>query len=412
MQNVTQFDQYMSMLVNMGVPSAATRTATYNTGDYDGGLILSTDPAQSHVPPSFISVPDVDTLKTLCGLQDGFFEANQAANTLPVPTDTGALAAITNPLDDNVCMALSAYIFGNSQLVAPWKDTLNRLRFPMQVAVFTASVINVQPGSPLVLKGTDSNPIGLGCDTLNIEAGGQVITQGPGTITADVMNSAQSSYDGVGDTPSPNLLSVGGDGGNGGDGSSTGNASAGSKGADATESGKSGCNAAGKGGQGPSAGNATDGGAGGNGGNASEINYSVTTLNGSYIAGSIGGNGGNGGNGGTGGNGGPGGPGGNACRNCGQGPQGQGGNGGNAGKGGVGGNGGNGSTVYINYQNGSPNITISNQKASGGNAGNAGNPGGAGTGNPNGSGGTPAAGVNGGNGGQPGKVIINGSPSL
>ncbi|CCG98406.1 hypothetical protein FAES_0394 [Fibrella aestuarina BUZ 2] len=410
MQNVTTFDQYMSMLVNMGVPSAATRTATYNTGDYEGGLILSTDPAQSHVPPSFISVPDVDTLKTLCGLQDSFFEANQAANTLPIPTATEALTAINNPLDNNVCMALSAYIFGNSQLVAPWKDTLNRLRFPMQVAVFTANVINVQAGNPLILKGTDSNPIGLGCDTLNIEAGGQVITQGPGTVTADVMNSAQAAY-GAGDAPTTNLLSVGGDGGSGGDGSSTANAPAGPKGPDATTSGKSGCNAAGKGGQGPDAGDATDGGPGGTGGNASEINYSVTTMNGNYLAGSIGGNGGNGGNGGSGGNGGPGGAGGNGCRDCGQGPQGPGGKGGNAGKGGIGGNGGNGSTVYINYQNGSPTISTSTQKASGGNAGNAGNAGSPGVGNPNGAGGTTAPGVNGGTGGQPGKIIINGSAS-
>lgn len=397
----------------MGLTSAANRTATYNTGDYKGGMILSHDPEISHVPPEFITVNDVSTLKRICGINNELFTVDGLANTHDLPPDIQDLAApVTNPLDLNLCKAMSAYIFGNSQDVKGWEETINTLRFPIKITCFTANVINVQNGTPLLLKGSDANPIAVFPDFINIEPGAQIITEGPGKISSTQMNlhtSDETNLGGAGESVT-NLLSIGGNGGPGGPGGHGANNANGAKGADATKSGKSGCNAAGNGGSGVDGGNATDGGQGGNGGDGSEINYSVTTMTGTYVVGSIGGNGGDSGRGGDGGKGGDGGPGGSGCRDCGTGLQGDAGNGGKAGSGPDGGPAGNGSKVYINYTSGNPVISTPNPplKANGGSGGGAGTPGSAGTGsNSPHSGAVGTAGV-GGKGGSPGTIIING----
>ncbi|WP_183559340.1 hypothetical protein [Mucilaginibacter sp. SP1R1] len=412
MASSVNFQKDVETLLKMGVKGVDKRTSSYNTSDFPGGLILSADAQKSHIAPSFITVSDVDSLKDICGIHNSLFTAGKLEDTHRIPPVRHAASqVITNPQDPHVCDALFAYVFGNSSTVESWKDTINTLRFPMKVTVFAASSIVVQPPIPLFLLGTDANPISLVCDSLTIEAGGQVITEGPGKVSADVMRGSDVSAL-LTDNPAPNLLSVGGNGGSGGNGGAGSTGGAGSAGANASESGKSGCNEAGTGGVGSIGGNGTAGGTGGLGGNANDINYSVTTLNGSYVVGSIGGSGGNGGPGGNGGSGGAGGPGGTGCRSCGTGSTGDGGKGGNGGNGGAGGNGGNGSKVYINYTSGSPVITVSNQPANGGNGGNAGNAGAGGTGATAGGTGNAGSSGNGGNGGQPGQVIVNGATSV
>lgn len=404
MKNQVNFSKDIELLKSHGVYSEVQMSKSYNTGDFANGMILSHNQKESHIKPSFITAKNIDHLKELCGVDDSHFtQGDRVDNRTIPPAFHEVKEEINDPMHPHICNAMNAYVFGNSQPVASWKDKINEMRFPQQVALFSADVINVQPGNPLILDGSDAKPFGLVCNQINIESNGQIISKGPGKVTCETINAAQDSNQTI------TLLSIGGDGGNGGAGGDGGAGTKGATGSAATTSGKSGCNDAGKGGVGQTGGNGTPGGPGGNGADAQEINYSANTMNGTYTIGSIGGSGGDGGNGGNGGVGGNGGDGGASCRSCGTGPMGDGGKGGDAANGGDGENGGNGKQVYINYQDGTPTLNASTQTASGGNGGNAGAPGAGGSGTKAGASGTTASPGVGGTGGTPGKIIINGS---
>ncbi|MBN8683653.1 MAG: hypothetical protein J0L99_13475 [Chitinophagales bacterium] len=408
------FEEHIQKLAEFG--HVAQLTGTYNTKDYPDGMVLSDDPKNSHITPAFISVPDVQTLKSLCGIHNEM--ASETLLTEGIPESPELLDyEVNNPLDEHVCNALNTFIYGNSEQVAAWEGTLNKLRFPMQVAVFTADTIVVSAGKPLYIGEEGGKPVNPTLGNVVIEPGGQIIARNSGVVTINSLSSQGVSRDferlaatATDPAQTITLVSVGGDGGKGGDGGNgSTNPNPGSKGADATENGKSGCNAAVIGGKGPDGGNAsTTTGRGGDGNPANPINYNVSEMNGNYIVGSIGGNGGPGGKGGNGGNGSPGGAGGAACRSCQQASQGPGGKGGNAGPGGRGGDGGPGAKVYVNYTSGSPNISVSNLKANGGGGGAAGSNGSGGQGVPPGDNGATALPGDGGNGGTAGQVIING----
>ncbi len=418
MSNAINFQKNIETLISLGVNSAARLSNSYHTSDYEGGMILSHDPERSHIPPKFVTITDVDMMKNLCGVADETAKATGVIHPIP-PAVHEVGYSVSSPTDPHVCQAMSAYIHGNSELVSSWKPTLNRLRFPIQAAVFTGGSITIDPGHPLRLEGTEAKPFAGLFNVVTIDNGGQIITKGPGTVSVDEMKMALPIQDNnvllsVGDNVTT-LVALGGDGGNGGDGGDGANAKGGSTGAAATSKDKSSCNLAGAGGPGGDGTDATKGGDGGDGGNALPVTYNVTTMNGNYLVGSVGGNGGDGGIGGKGGDGGDGGPGGAAYTGhtdstCAAGAQGKGGNGGKAGDGGKGGNGGNGDKVYINYTSGAPIINMTTQKANGGNGGGIKGTGGqAGTGNPNGTGGGSGTPGTGGTGGNPGSVIINGA---
>jgi hypothetical protein len=382
------FDEHIRKLAEFG--HIAQLTGTYNTKDYPEGMILSDNPEKSHIPPSFISIPDVQTLKYLCGISNTIASSDVLTPDLPESPDM-LNYEIINPLDEHVCDALNEYVYGNSNQVAAWESTLNKLRFPMQVAVFSADTIVVNAGKPLYIGENNGKPVTPTLANIVIEAGGQIISRNSGVVTIRQLTSQATAEDMTRFAANPNdpsLFSVGSDGGKGGDGGDgANNTGVGSKGPDATENGKSGCNAAGDGGRGNDGGNASPTtGKGGCGSPASPINYNVSTMNGNFTVGSVGGKGGPGGKGGNGGNAGDGGPGG-------------------AGKGG---DGGPGCKVYINYSDGNPKFSVSNLKADGGCAGKAGTIGNGGKGNPPGDNGKPGATVDGGSGGAAGQVIING----
>jgi hypothetical protein len=392
----------VALLKNYGLTFNLTNS--YTTSDYDGAMLLCDHPDRSAIPPKFVTVPDVDALKALTGQPDEVVHLLKEEALLPDPKSLGKIA---DPYHPHICTALQTYVYGNSKSVHAWKETINALRFPMEVAVYGAGDVTVTPNNPLVLEGTNDKPIAFICNTLTIEPGGHVTVKGPGTAAIQLMQTVGLSSAAVAADPT-NWVCLGGDGGPGGKGGDSGDAGNGSKGTDATENGKSGCNAAGKGSKGGDAANATEGGKGGDGESPNEFNVNTDELNGVYVIGSVGGNGGPGGPGGNGGKGGDGGPGGNSCRDCGQGQQGDGGKGGDAGPGGPGGNGGNGTKVYINYKTGNASFNVSTLKANGGKGGDAGKAGGGGSGTvPGGSGATAKPG-DGGKGGQPGQIFING----
>ena len=407
------FTQDAQRLADRGLRRVVERTETYDTGDYPNGLTLSYRAADSDLKPEILVVKSIQELKELCGMPDDIYRSGKLKNVHDVPPPPSSLdGPITNPTDVHLCAAISCYLYGNSTRVEDYAQTINELRFPLKIVVFSGKSVTVQPGHPLKVTGTDERPFGLFFDTITVESGGLIETSGPGKLACGTLafTSSTSNVAQTGGT----IIQRGGDAGNAGNGSSPGQSGPGTKGSDGTGDKHSCTKESGTGGKGRPGGPGGDASEGPRGGDAGEVNLSVDELTGTLTVGSIGGNGGNGGDGGTGGKGGPGGPGGkghttsDSHKNCANGPQGPGGDGGNGGNGMPGGRGGDGKNIYINWQKGNPTINVSPDKSKGGNGGNAGQGGEGGPGIPQGSGGQPGKSAPGGQGGKAGQLILNG----
>lgn len=377
----------------------------YVTSDYPDGLVLSFDAEKSDITPQYITVSNVDELRDLCGPEE--IDADEAlyAGDLPLFTSINE-QEIDKPFHPFVCKALNEYVYGNPAVVESWKDTINTLRFPMQVAIFTASEIVVNAGKPLKL-GENGSTIGLICNSIVINEGGRIISMSTGKVSCNTMVSNHKP-EFTGKLADSTLSAVSGDGGVGGAGGPGGNAGDGAKGADTSEKGEKGGN--GKAGlEGACGSNGADG---GRGGDSNSIVYSLKEMRGHYLINSVAGNGGNGGNGGKGGDGGNGGKGGTGP--AGDGDQGNGGKGGNGGNGGKGGDAGqSGGIITITYKSGDPVLHASTvDSPKGGDGGNGGAGGKGGTGSVPGAPGVPGVPGAGGAGGGTkavGEVYANGS---
>ncbi len=416
MSKFMNYEIHVDILQRKGLIADSNNVKSYQSGDFPGGMVCSPDPTVSHISPRFITINDVDELKEICGINDSLFTEGGLDYNEHIPPPVHELGyEVIHANDTNLCKAVSAYLTGNSQSVSTWKDTINKFRFPLNVTGYDFDTLTVQAGHPVTFLGTDQQPFGVHGNTLIIEPNGQVITNGPGTMTVKTVESMQTNKlsafaeaDQV-----VNLVSLGGDAGKSGTGGNGPNPGPGTPGTPAVDHQKNACTPAGPGGPGLGGKvlNATDGPPGGWGGDANVVSLNYGTMNGSYIVGSVGGNGAKGGTGGDGGKGGDGGPGGAASAGqnpCSAGPQGPGGDGGKAGSGGIGGNGGNGKRFFLNYTGGNPVISITTQKANAGDGGDPGKPGAKGLGIPNGVDGATGSGNTGGTGGSPGEIIING----
>lgn len=406
--------------------------ARLNTGDTPGPTVLSRDPAESAIAPSFLMLRNIDEVKEVGGVPDTVFADGEVGRSAPVQPFNPATMRLRR-FSPEICAAMGAYLFGDSALVRSYKDVLNALRFPMAVAVHEVQEVIVTKDHPLIISGDGyGNPIALIFKKVTVEPGGEIIWKGAGgVLSAEEMIYQQRP----GEEPDhPNLVSTGlsgpdGDhgkngtpGGNGQDGFG-GVSSEGPEEDDETGGayqfswlGKGDCKQQATNGTNGTAGaRGQDGQAGVHGGDSNEINIKCEKIEGTLRVGSGGGNGGNGGNGGDGGNGGRGGNGGAGTSKCSAGIGGNGANGGDGGDGANGGNGGKGGNVFFTYTNGSPRFTLVTATGTAGKngvGGKVGTGGVGGTGSISGTSGKEGttAGKNGQQGvaGTPGKIFING----
>jgi hypothetical protein len=414
------FKTDIKRLTDRGLKKIGSRTESYDTSDYKGGLVLSYHKNETHIEPEILVVKNIRELKELNGMPDEVFTSGQMDNHHEVPPAFHSLNdAEIGPRHKYICNAISTFLYGNSQLVSSYEDKINELRFPLKVAIFSGKDVIVRAGSPLIIKGTEARPFAAHFDNVTVEPGAKIECVGPGKLSAqNVLYPAPSLTNAAATPPTPgSFLSLGGDGGDAGAGGPGGKGTDGGPGTNGAGDKHSCTTASGKGGKGQVGLIGGTGSPGGPGGDANEINFSTDSLTGTFVAGSIGGNGGNGGKGGPGGKGGNGGPGGQGHtgtdkdKNCGNGPQGDGGDGGPGGPSGDGGKGGNGNKIYINWASGSPSITGSPLKANGGNGADGGAGGKGGSGSTPGNQGPGGKSGSGGAGGRPGHVIINGPSS-
>jgi hypothetical protein len=290
---------------------------------------------------------------------------------------------------DNVKLAASAYVFGNSQEVKHLKSDIEKTIGSATIQLAAPSEVVIS--APLIIKGGEIKK--LEADILTLKDNGQIYCEGTLAISAGLLRNLKKWGVCMSNADIIYTAPKGGDGQNGGKGN---DGTKGAEGGYTTDwKGSKSYYAGGTGTAGASGVNGADGGKGADAAPATIYAGTLESVLTISIFGGVGGTGGNGGDGGAGGAGGNKGDGSDA---------GSGGAGGNGGTGGKGGDGGSGPKLTIitplQYQK---NFVISANPASGGSGGVGGK---GGVGGSNGSGGGGSMG----NPGSPGKTGAPGSP--
>jgi hypothetical protein len=397
--------------------------ARLHTGDSQGPIILTHRREHSTLEPVYITLKNVDEAKELGGFPNSDFDDGKlGVDFLPIPQQfSAAVTPDPHPFSTQICNALRAYIYGDSDFVTSYKDVLNKLRFPMTLTVLEAEDVTVSKGKPLIIKDDGhGQPFAVVFRKITVEPGGQIIWQGAqGSLVAQELIYQQptggvslESLLSSGDGPEQNFVSVGAPGGDGGNGGSPEKSADGPDGNPGKDNKNSCARAATDGEKGVDGADGGKGSDGENGGDGNEVNVTVDSISGIVFVGSGGGTGGKGGNGGRGGDGGKGGDGGAATSHCGAGKGKDGGKGGDGGYAGKGGDGGNGKNVYFTYKSGSPSFVLKPATGTGGKGGDGGVGGTGGKGGTNGgtSGATGKTRDGGKTGltGAPGQIFVNG----
>lgn len=92
-----------------------------------------------------------------------------------------------------VKQAMVSYLQGDSAKVASYKDAINASYFakPVTLAVHSAEDITITAANPLIIKGTDGQPVSLVYGTVTVEPGGYIQSDVPLTIDSQVFTIQQ-----------------------------------------------------------------------------------------------------------------------------------------------------------------------------------------------------------------------------
>lgn len=188
--NDDQKEAFKNQLTRRGLAAGAlSHEGTLVTGATPGPTILSGDPAESHVPPTLMTVNSIAELKALHGVPNEHYSARgitdaaidypdempqqrmMLADTAP---DVCALRDSLQPEEhDQLRKAAQAYVLGDSEKVAAFEPMINAAMFPLEVATICGEAIVVSPNSPLILKGPTALSVCYG--SITVEPGGQII---------------------------------------------------------------------------------------------------------------------------------------------------------------------------------------------------------------------------------------------
>jgi hypothetical protein len=171
--------------------NALSHQGVLDTGQREGPTILSTSPAESHVPPKLIAVQNIAEYKRLFGVPDTHYtEGSFSDRALRYPAPlvhprAHELARITDVVElgqnmtieeiEDLRWASEAFVLGNSAKVKSYEALLNTFFFPGHVAAFAFDAVVVEAGKPLVLQSPDPNgSITMNAATITVKAGGQI----------------------------------------------------------------------------------------------------------------------------------------------------------------------------------------------------------------------------------------------
>ncbi len=364
MNSVTQTPSYAqfsaSYFALLGWSDGVLPSQVIDTADIEGTTWLSRD---IHFPSSFtatfIAVDKVAEQKDLGGIADCFYDNGTIKPhvDIPPPWDSShhnfaTTANLSREQQHQICMAHSAYIFGDSKSVASYHGMINQLHYPCHVAIFAGQQLIVRKGQPLITKAQfDGEPVVLFFDQLLMESGASINCLADTSIYVRQLLQFDGDIDNIvsslGEAEPVVIESLGEDGPISMPGINGNSGAVGGSGSPAQDGVMTCALQAGMGNAGIPG---SPGGSGGNGSRGIDAFYltlKVGELNAQVWLGNYGGSGSDGSAGGNGGNGGDGGDGGAGSIFCPPGVPGFGGCGGNGGNGGSGGNIGDGRNIYI-----------------------------------------------------------------
>jgi len=157
-----------------------------------GPVVLSSNEAESHVKPQFITVRSLDEIKSLIGVSDEVYASGERGEVIvdlppPLPKTRKRKPPAELTLEEHhaIDRAGEHYIFGHSKRARSYKESFEQLRMPMRIAAFSSENITVTKDKPLRITGPD--PVALVAGVITMEAGSEIIVETEAHITAQLL---------------------------------------------------------------------------------------------------------------------------------------------------------------------------------------------------------------------------------
>lgn len=188
-----QQEQFKATCRRHGIDPNTVR-ATLSTDNMGKGVLCGHPAASSAFPPdNIVQVDSVKQLKALGrgeGADDVLGATGAAAVRYPKPLAEMAMPdlaafegqtvklrnSLTRPQFQAVSDAMNAYLLGDSSRVADYEDYINKLHFPLQMAVYAVADLEITAANPLLVAYSTS-PTSLIFGTVTVQPGGYIEAQ-------------------------------------------------------------------------------------------------------------------------------------------------------------------------------------------------------------------------------------------
>lgn len=151
-------------------------------------LVISTTlDSEESFQPCLRTTNNLDQFKAWIGMSDSLFEQGVFSQTEDLPLKSWTPKPVTDkskltPTEQQeIERASYNYIFGNSKLVESYKEIVETLHAPFEIAVCAIKKVVIEPGSSLIIQG--SRPAVLIFGELEIIEDGQVKIYAPTNMT-------------------------------------------------------------------------------------------------------------------------------------------------------------------------------------------------------------------------------------
>ncbi|OAN79416.1 hypothetical protein A8B78_11825 [Jannaschia sp. EhC01] len=171
---------------------------TLSTDNHNGNLILSADPAISHVEPTIVPYNSLAELKNMVGRADSDFTDGPFSDKhlhYPDPIDEDRAQTLMNTLNEcdfdfqatpaelgSLRKSAESYVMGNSQKLKTLEPLLNARFGTGSVAVIAANKLNVGKDQTVTFKADPNDPdkiLVLNFTEVTVDEGGQIIVEAP-----------------------------------------------------------------------------------------------------------------------------------------------------------------------------------------------------------------------------------------
>ncbi|PPL03110.1 hypothetical protein [Parapedobacter indicus] len=197
--NEQQMGRFNAVNARLGLaPAQSTHATNARVKDFVAKqhVVLSSNPAESDIPPYLIAVGSIAELNKLAGAPDDgddtdvVYPPAASAHLTAKAEQPLTRAQLIGSLDDDTLAdlktAAAAYLKGNPAKVADYEPLINATLFPGKVAVFADSGdLNVPENGSVTIKGAD--PVVLNYGSITVGQNGQIIVQTDANITTQIM---------------------------------------------------------------------------------------------------------------------------------------------------------------------------------------------------------------------------------